>query len=963
MEDTLQRLIYGKPLSNEAPEPDFTTLALTDGWNAADAYELMAQVPLFPLQAAADSAQDNQMNERQTPIGTQALALMPWPANGQRADRYILARCQYQVEGRQSPTYEYIDVPTKVLVALAGNLRPLLDALPEAIPYYKATHVPLDPLKVPQTQALTPQSRQRRLAHLLDVLPEHNFVLAVKLLAAALDDAAPLLITGYQAHMPDRLSLIEGLSALLPSRSAHVLTFSGHADRLNVPLPAIVFFDDEAQTTNTASSRSGRTQTSGIAAHQVTWPQLMQQPTHTIDSLPDHPYTQHLQRLWDDVTGQQADTAKSADHIAALAERLSELEELAQVPTEHENLSAWLAAIVAQHQQDIAVRTGGEVTMQAIIDTLNSANAPEGERRYQYLERLMQQALEERDTETSAYIAQLMDTDPTLDERLSRSLDNALDDQPDAVYFFVRTRLNTQGPDEHWLERLHVAATHALEVAITSGDPNTLSVWMRLISREPANYNLGSILHEGIIAARKRVSEDNSLARELITIAMKRDMAALSSILEDETVLNALSDELVGALRDHDSSAIEAMAEQSREIFLLSLVRAMDEGEPRITSAAVRSLWDYFRKRGAATLPTPYRPATVIRRMTSDGLAALADGALETLLTLLLARGNHDALFYEVTPGLSQQRRLAPLLVSILEQCGRSIEDQLEIVGYLTTSEVITPQQAVDTYTTLLADQDWRAAARPLVEQVTRLLNQNANVSTSLGVLWKILELGSELRSEAMVRGTTRRLLTEMVDMAVEVQFVENLLRLRRATSWSANIRNMILGWWRGHVRTLAIGQLQKLDRAMEGKRPIEDMRQIVTTTIALRRLMGGKTLHEFAQDISTAYNVLQAIADGFDPSDKQATALSVDLQTVRNELDARGEEIALDAQHVLATNLRELAQLITSLADKRSKSSLMRSDDVIERQLVMGEQHPQSAIDVMKWLSGYLDGSQDDDS
>ena len=36
-----------------------------------------------------------------------------------------------------------------------------------------------------------------------------------------------------------------------------------------------------------------------------------------------------------------------------------------------------------------------------------------------------------------------------------------------------------------------------------------------------------------------------------------------------------------------------------------------------------------------------------------------------------------------------------------------------------------------------------------------------------------------------------------------------------------------------------------------------------------------------------------------------------------------------------------------------------MRREDDIERGLVSGEQHPQSAIDMMKWLSGLLDGTQ----
>ena len=45
-------------------------------------------------------------------------------------------------------------------------------------------------------------------------------------------------------------------------------------------------------------------------------------------------------------------------------------------------------------------------------------------------------------------------------------------------------------------------------------------------------------------------------------------------------------------------------------------------------------------------------------------------------------------------------------------------------------------------------------------------------------------------------------------------------------------------------------------------------------------------------------------------------------------------------------------------MAEKRSKPSLIRSDDSIERQLQHGEANPQGSIDMMKWIAGYLDGA-----
>jgi hypothetical protein len=54
---------------------------------------------------------------------------------------------------------------------------------------------------------------------------------------------------------------------------------------------------------------------------------------------------------------------------------------------------------------------------------------------------------------------------------------------------------------------------------------------------------------------------------------------------------------------------------------------------------------------------------------------------------------------------------------------------------------------------------------------------------------------------------------------------------------------------------------------------------------------------------------------------------------------------------------MRELAALIATLADQRTRVGLIRRDDV-DRQLATDEMRPSSAVDALKWIAGYLDGS-----
>jgi hypothetical protein len=106
---------------------------------------------------------------------------------------------------------------------------------------------------------------------------------------------------------------------------------------------------------------------------------------------------------------------------------------------------------------------------------------------------------------------------------------------------------------------------------------------------------------------------------------------------------------------------------------------------------------------------------------------------------------------------------------------------------------------------------------------------------------------------------------------------------------------------------------------------------------------------------VNIVYSVLADMAQSFDPSPKQAA--SFDEETVRSELDHRRDELTEQEWHILAKNFRELAALIGVMGDHRSRASLVRQN--VDRQLLAGEQQPESAVDAMKWMAGYLEGIQ----
>jgi hypothetical protein len=573
-----------------------------------------------------------------------------------------------------------------------------------------------------------------------------------------------------------------------------------------------------------------------------------------------------------------------------------------------------------------------------------------------YVRLLLEKNFESREVSETELIVHYLDEYPILETQLKPIFDNALDNQPDALYAFVRVRLNNQEElDEKWLKRLQRAAESSMQIAIESGDPHTMLSWLTLLSREPVRYDLGDILKNGILAAQSSAAQSADLAQGLLTFALKRQVEALPNLLKDEALLAALPNQIQAAIRDADTAALDALASESRELFLLSLVRAIEESKQVISPMAVRQLWQIHTQQQTNTLPLRFRPLSIIKQLAAHHESML-DGALGNLITLMLLDG-YTELFFELVPPLVEAEVLGDILVEALENSNQDIEAILSLMNTLQSNEWISPQHTVDTYNYLLVDRDWDEESLPLVEQLARVLNVHNDTDTTTAVLWKLAELSGELRNEMMLRVATRRLLDNIEAMLTENQIVENILRLRRAAQWSVNGKAVIIKWWRTYNREQHLVQLQKLDKSLDATRNNDDLRSITQTSIALRRVIGTETLNEFAESISKTYRILQALSEGFDSSEKL-----IDSATIRGEMEARTEELPTDLRHVLATNLKELAQLVTTLADNRSKPSLIRSDESVERQLLTGETQPQSAIDVMRWLSGYLDGVQKDD-
>ncbi|MFO7322642.1 MAG: hypothetical protein DIU68_013000 [Chloroflexota bacterium] len=618
--------------------------------------------------------------------------------------------------------------------------------------------------------------------------------------------------------------------------------------------------------------------------------------------------------------------------------------------------------LVAENERqmlDTRILAGEMLPPASLMAVLRDPNRPEGELLLRYAEQLLDYALQSREAEAAVLITRIMDEYPFVDAALYDRLNDALMTEPDSVYALIRARMN-EGVDERWLERLKVAALCALQVAITDGDSETASNWLRLVAREPAAYELGEIVHYGLLAAAERARQDGELGRLLIPIAVRRDPAVLEILLNDSQFIDAMAEvsNLGRLLRDYEGDVMQTLQKLGYEAFLLVLARAAQARKGSLfTSAAVEQVWAGLANPQAVSVPPSLSPEQILKAWLNGGVEWLDEGPIQTLLTLAL-RDRRDDVFYSLAHQLASRDNFVKLISTALHRSGRPEDDVVALVAQLMASGDATPQIALDLYVRLLVAAEWRRSAMPIILQLTRMLQHYPGLAIPQEVLWQLLAIGSETKDETILRIVVRRMTADLEATEDEATLVEHLIRLVNETHWHAPTRQYLLTWWRGYAHGASLGRLQRLDKAMDGKRPLEELRTIVQTVLAFRKLVGKRTLQQFAEDVGIAYNIIQALSEAFDPSPKRVAPF--DLTTLRAELEARSDELTPHEQQIMANNFKELAQLIASMGDNRSKASLRRRGDDIDRLLMTGEQQPHSAVDTLKWLAGYLSGSQE---
>lgn len=350
------------------------------------------------------------------------------------------------------------------------------------------------------------------------------------------------------------------------------------------------------------------------------------------------------------------------------------------------------------------------------------------------------------------------------------------------------------------------------------------------------------------------------------------------------------------------------------------------------------------------------RDAAALERALADGrLLPQIDREGRTTLLAAALRDRRDACWLALAAQLCQSPEFSTLLAAAFQRSARPPGDVLALTAQLSASGRLSAQQSLDCDLALIDAQRWSPEVLPLMAQTARLV-QNPAISVNGLVPWKLLSVAESQRDEMIARCAARRVMAQIEGSSDDEALIDALAQLRRALEWSAGAGAALGVWWRGFAQTLSGGRLSRLERALEARRELGEALAVVRSILAVRRLFARRSPEEMLQAVAGAHALLQTLDEAFGAPGRRG---GYDASTLHAELDAHFASTPADTPRLLANSLRALALLIGEMGDERTKTPALRRAEDVDHQLASGELDPHGAVDALKWIAGYLEGSQ----
>ncbi len=828
----------------------------------------------------------------------------------------------------------YLMMPVPYVRQLGGNIRVFESWAKEPIATFNTVREDLPPLQFEGMEAADFDTQTEDLLALISYCK--NNLKTVGSLLAGLVQAMGLAIINAPFSLTERITFIQGLLTLLPR-----------------PVRA-----------------------------NITWATSVIDPAHTNSQIKflswDVRPTRHL--IFDWATGKLLNEAPE-DHYAnyimsqlrldtsLVIEQTMLLERTATWRMmRKDELSNALGWASRRATLDSAINNGLPADLKMVAGVLREDPTLTDEMRVRYAKHMLAVAVTLNEPERADILAPVTAKFRNVYDAVSEYLKEAAADRdraPAVYQLLSRWILNSDDIEAaRWRPLLSASALTRARAALETGDPAQVAHLLESFLDEPQQLALESTMGQIIGASRRAAYMSEEAARALFLNAVTYLPASmLQRLLTEPPFVARLPEAIRTALPQFGSNArrpapagIIARASQAygpeRSTLILARLAEMAVLLQRL------DLLDQEVLKGLieiAMSPNGSRFDLLSEHIVTDlsqsaSLRTLDPKAVRSLVAINLVRNRPEAAigqleFYQNELYKGASADVMGVLVQTLFRETALTPAQLNAFFDLMQNSQLRTSTRAHAYYGALSAKNWSPEIDSVARRLTAIISNDASLIPILGFENVMRLVRSTVDRHDVV--DTLRLSSALVENALllGVQGPELVEKIFSMINWGPEMVASSLEVLRAYVRRAPINYARALVDT-SGKRYGEQVRKALDATYCVRVLLNGANLNAFAEQVTTAADLLQDMAATYHETQETPSLLNL-----RRAVESTSGGLSDPERERLAANFYRIADQILQFMKRRTRGG-KREGNI---QLLNNQVAPESGLDALRWIGGHF--------
>ena len=907
----LEHFYYGQLFYQGKPQGELRLLASSPGVKPEHVTEAMQEARVPPMPGAS--------------TGSWALV---------RGQTIPFLMVQAQIGSRGQAMRHIVLVPVDVLRSLGGNLKALTKLVEVQMPVYEQVGHTIPLLQLAQAGLPDAASQETSMLSLMTATSDRLDV--IEALLAAIIQGVQIIVRNAPADLAQRVSFIEGLLALLPPPARFGVTFATHTLPSTRVDAQIRFFSDDPTPPNTLIYVWDEARVEGRIVEDE-YSRFIRSQLRLDTGLVIQQTTA--------LTAVAAWRIKRGDTLAEALKYASYRLKIDTAITNNQPIEAAEAAKVLAEDPTLS-------------DPLRAS----------YVRHLLAFALVLDEIEHADKLAVVVRGQPDLERVILQQMSEALAaGKADRVYrTLARWLSNPMGFNGmYWVELTQRAALGYAEQLAKATQIETLNAFLRHVRRNSGNIETAPIIPRLIEIALPLAVQHQALAENVFVLAagslpanrwqrfiaikplLARLPPSLTVFLDLLTSKNPASPGLLAQVAGE-------FGDEWRSLLIIRLteVALLSGRRDLIDNAALTALV----KAGQSTFGKSYDPLLrwIVRNLSDDEvLLKLGVVGSRYLLQILLARGAYEELATELMHQgrllypTDKQLNYAAMIRSLFLETPLPLEQVPEALKTLSTKG-LKPLPLSMAYFGALEQHRWSSVIEGVAAELTTLVFSNRLIieAIQLDLITQLLQYHVQRHDS----NYTQRVATLVPAAAARRgdAGLAPLIQMYRALNWDAEVRLTAMEALRRFIRrcsdSFAPHAIERFKTELG-----TNIGEALEATHALRRLMGGEDLGDYAYSLHT---VAQFLYDtGLTYVDKNnlpsAAGLLSDLDSLNGGLN--------DAERkALSGALLDLVRVSGALSEQHRVAHSRETDEQIDA-LLRGEGSAQTVFDIFRVMGGYF--------